>query len=88
LKAREARDREIDVFVAKQEVAIQRLEERLHRTEIDVAERESALRRRRQEEWVGLGETVLGMIGAAYYPITSHPFVARACLLLLAPVYF
>jgi hypothetical protein len=61
LKMREARDAEIDAFVERQEVAIQKLEERLRRKELDVAEKEVVLRGRQQEEWIGLGETVLGM---------------------------
>jgi len=61
LAAREERDGEIDALVDRYRVKIERLEDRLRAKEMDVSDREADVSSRQQEEWVRLGESVLGM---------------------------
>ena len=62
LAAREHRDEEIDALVERYQVKIERLEDRLRRKEMDVSDRDADVDRRQQEEWMRLGESVLGMV--------------------------
>ena len=62
LAARELRDKELDKIRDRYDGKIGRLEERLRRKERDVADREADVSGRQQEEWIRLGETVLGMV--------------------------
>ncbi len=58
--ARERRDTEVDKLEAKYASKIDRLEERLRRKQRELAEDEAEYNARKQEEFVGIGESVLG----------------------------
>ena len=59
--AREARDAEVDKLEQKYEKQIERVEVKLRREERELAEDEADYQSRKQEEIVGIGETILGV---------------------------
>lgn len=59
--ARQQRDAEVDKLRSKYRTQLDRLREKLDRHERDLAEDEAEYSSRKQQEWVSLGETVLGM---------------------------
>ncbi len=60
--ARERRDLEVDKLEAKFDKRIDRLQEKLRKEERDLAADEAEHAARRQQEYVGLGESVLGWV--------------------------
>ncbi len=58
--ARERRDDEVDALEAKYEKKIERLQTKLRKEERDLAEEEDDYQSRKQQEMVGIGESVLG----------------------------
>jgi hypothetical protein len=58
--AREKRDEEVDELEQKYERKIERLEDKLRKEEQDLAESEAEYQARKQQEIIGIGETVLG----------------------------
>ncbi|MCG3211629.1 MAG: hypothetical protein FOGNACKC_05275 [Anaerolineae bacterium] len=58
--AREARDAEVDKLERTYEPKIKRLEDKLRKEERELAEGEAEYSARQQEQWVGIGESVLG----------------------------
>ena len=58
--AREARDAEVDKLEQKFEKQIERLEDKLRKEERELTEDEADYNARKQQEWVGIGESVLG----------------------------
>lgn len=60
--ARERRDEEVDELESKIAKSIDRLQEKLRKEERELDEDEAELASRRQQEWIGIGETVLGAV--------------------------
>ncbi len=60
--ARERRDEEVDALERKTGKAIDRLQDKLRKEERELDEDEAELSSRRQQEWIGIGETVLGAV--------------------------
>lgn len=60
--ARERRDAEVDKLQTKFERELERLESRLRKEERELGEDEAELAARRQQEWIGIGESVLGAV--------------------------
>jgi hypothetical protein len=58
--AREARDEEVDKLEQKYETQMERLEDKLRKEERELAEGEADYNARKQQEWAGIGESVLG----------------------------
>ncbi len=58
--ARERRDAEVDKLEESYETKIERVQERLRKKQHDLAEDEMELKSRRNEELIGIGESVLG----------------------------
>ncbi len=58
--ARERRDEAVDKLEAKYATKIDRLEERLRRKQRELADDEAEYNARKQEEFIGIGESVLG----------------------------
>lgn len=60
--ARERRDAEVDKLEEQFDRQISRLEEKLRKTERDLAADEADYNARKQQEWVGIGESVLSWV--------------------------
>ncbi|OUC06913.1 hypothetical protein RY27_18085, partial [Litorilinea aerophila] len=58
--AREARDAEVDRLEAKYATQLDRLRDKLERARREKSEKEADLAARRQHEWIGIGESILG----------------------------
>ena len=58
--ARERRDEEVDKLAAKYESRISSLETKLHKEERELAEDEAEYQGRKQEELIGIGESIFG----------------------------
>ena len=58
--AREARDEEVDKLEQKYNRDTERLEEKLRKEQRELAEDQADYEARKQQEWVGIGESVLG----------------------------
>ncbi|MEM7131815.1 MAG: hypothetical protein AAF702_36210 [Chloroflexota bacterium] len=60
--ARERRDDEVDKLQSRFEKNLDRLEAKLTKEERELSQDESELSSRRHQEWIGIGETVLGAV--------------------------
>lgn len=60
--ARERRDDEVDKLTVKLQKKIDKIEERKKKEERELAEDKAEYAGRKQEEWVGLGETAIGFL--------------------------
>lgn len=60
--AREQRDEEVDKLESKAAKEIDKLHARLRKEERELEEDEAELDSRRQQEWIGIGETILGAV--------------------------
>ena len=60
--ARERRDQEVDKLEKQFEQQISRLEDKLQKVERELAADEADYGSRKQQEWIGIGETVLGWV--------------------------
>ncbi len=58
--AREARDADVDKLEQKYEKQIERLEDKLRKEERELTQDEADYNARKQQEWAGIGESVLG----------------------------
>ena len=61
-EARERRDAEVDKLARKVEIKVERLEKKLRKEERELAEDEADYQGRRNQEWIGIGESVLGYV--------------------------
>ena len=61
-EARERRDAEVDKLARKTETKIKSLEKKVRKEERELDEDEDDYANRRNQEWIGIGETVLGYV--------------------------